>query len=144
MAKEITVFEPSTTQPPKIPFYNDAVQAGFPSPASDYQAQSLDLNQLCIKNPAATYFVRVAGDSMVEGGIFPGDVLVVDRSLDPRNNDIVIAEIDGELMVKRLETSPALRLVAMNKDYPHVEIQEDSDLEIFGVVTSSIHIFRKQ
>ncbi len=144
MAKEITLFKPSTAKAPKIPLYNDSVQAGFPSPATDYQARSLDLNQLCIKNPVATYFVRVSGDSMIEGGIFPDDVLVVDRSLEPRNNDIVIAEIDGELMVKKLELSPTTRrLVAMNKDYPPVEILEDSDLVIFGVVTSSIHMFRK-
>ena len=129
--------------PLEIPLYADRVPAGFPSPASDYLQQTLDLNQLCIKNPAATYFVRADGESMIEAGIFPGDILVVDRSLEVRHGDIVIAEIDGELTVKKLELTPQTRLVAMNKDHAPIPLAEEAELVLFGVVTSTIHPLRK-
>lgn len=125
------------------PLFLETVPAGFPSPASDYTERALDLNELLIKHPAATYFVRAQGDSMVEAGISSGDILVVDRSLHPSHGDIVIAEVDGELMVKRLELRPKVRLVAMNKKHAPINVPETSDLSIFGVVTSSIHSFRK-
>nr|WP_279625990.1 translesion error-prone DNA polymerase V autoproteolytic subunit [Malonomonas rubra] len=126
-----------------IPFYLDAVPAGFPSPATDYCEKTLDLNELCIKRPAATYFVRAQGESMLEAGIFSGDILVVDRSLTARHGDIIIAELSGELTVKRLELKPALRLVPMNKKHLPITIPEGVDLEIFGVVTTVIHSVRK-
>ena len=80
-----------------IPFYINKVPAGFPSPAQDYIERTLDLNELCISHPAATFFVRAEGDSMIEGGIQSGDILIVDRSIDAKHHDIVIAAIDGEL-----------------------------------------------
>jgi len=126
-----------------IPLYLDHVPAGFPSPASDYTEKSLDLNQLCIKKPAATYFVRAQGDSMIEAGIFHDDILVVDRSLTARHGDIVIAEFNGELTVKKLELKPQLRLVPMNRKHAPIPIPEEAELEIFGVVTTAIHSLRK-
>lgn len=129
--------------PLNIPLFLDNVPAGFPSPASDYCERILDLNELCIKNPAATYFVRAQGDSMIDAGIFPGDVLVVDRSITAQHGDIVIAEFNGELTVKKLETTPTVRLVPMNKQHDPVNIPEGTDLEIFGVVTNAIHSLRK-
>lgn len=126
-----------------IPLFLDCVPAGFPSPASDYCERKLDLNELCISKPAATYFVRAQGDSMIDAGIFPGDVLVVDRSIDAQHGDVVIAEFNGELTVKKLETTPTIRLVPMNKHHTPLLIPEGSHLEIFGVVTSSIHSLRK-
>jgi DNA polymerase V len=126
-----------------IPLYQDSVPAGFPSPAQDYVERTLDLNELLIKQPAATYFVRAQGDSMVEVGINPGDILIVDRSLEAHHGDIVIAAIDGELTVKRLETQPAVRLVPMNTAYQPIDIPEGSDLELFGVVTNVIHSLRQ-
>lgn len=126
-----------------IPFFSDAVAAGFPSPASDYCERKLDLNELCIQNPAATYFVRASGDSMIEAGIFPGDVLVIDRSLNATHGDIVIVSINGELTVKQLETRPCLRLVPMNRLHAPIELPEDADLEIFGVATTVVHSLRK-
>ena len=126
-----------------IPFYLDAVPAGFPSPASDYTEKGLDLNELCITRPAATYFVRAQGESMIEAGIFHGDVLVVDRSLTARHGDIVIAEFHGELTVKKLELRPQLRLVPMNREHEPVDVPEGAELEIFGVVTTVIHSLRK-
>ncbi len=126
-----------------IQLFSDAVPAGFPSPATDYCERKLDLNELCIQHPAATYFVRAQGDSMIEAGIFPGDVLVVDRSLSASHGDIVIASVNGELTVKRLETSPQMRLVPMNGLHEPIDIPEGADLEVFGVATTVIHSLRK-
>lgn len=126
-----------------IPLFLDSVPAGFPSPASDYCERTLDLNELCISKPAATYFVRAEGESMVDAGIFPGDVLVVDRSLEARHGDVVIAEYGGELTVKKLELKPVVRLMPMNRNYLPLVIPEGDDLAIFGVVTTVIHSLRK-
>ena len=121
----------------------ESVAAGFPSPASDYCERTLDLNELCIQKPAATYFVRAQGDSMIDVGIFPGDVIVVDRSLTARHGDVVIATFNGELTVKKLELQPQIRLVAMNSNYADIVVPEGADLEIFGVATNVIHSLRK-
>jgi len=126
-----------------IQLFSDAVPAGFPSPATDYCERKLDLNELCIQHPAATYFVRAQGDSMIEAGIFPGDVLVVDRSITAAHGDIVIVSVNGELTVKRLETRPTMRLVPMNNQYSPIDVPEDADLEVFGVATTVIHSLRK-
>ena len=133
----------SNFTPLDIPLFLDNVPAGFPSPASDYCDRKLDLNELCIKKPAATYFVRAQGDSMVDAGIFPGDVLVVDRSIRAQHGDIIIAEFNGELTVKKLELTPVIRLVPMNNQHAPIDIPEESELEIFGVVTTSIHSLYK-
>ncbi|MBW2476797.1 MAG: translesion error-prone DNA polymerase V autoproteolytic subunit [Deltaproteobacteria bacterium] len=127
-----------------IPFFSEAVPAGFPSPASDYCERKLDLNELCVQKPAATFFVRAQGDSMIDAGIFPGDVLVVDRSISAVHGDIVIAAVNGELTVKLLETRPRVRLVPMNNAYEPIVIPEIAELEIFGVATTVIHRLRKR
>lgn len=131
-------------RPLAIPLFLERVSAGFPSPAADYVEQTLDLNELCIQRPAATFFVRVAGDSMIEAGIQPEDVLVVDRSLKARHGDVVIASVLGEMTVKVLELRPRLRLVPRNPVYAPIEIGEDSDFEIFGVVTGVVRRFARQ
>jgi len=116
-----------------IPF----VSAGFPSPAEDYIDSPLDLNAHLIENPAATFFLRVAGDSMTGAGIHAGDLLLVDRSLTPKTNDIVIATIHNEFTVKRLgRHNKGWVLQSENPDYPSLEIPEDS--HIWGVVRYSI------
>ena len=122
------------------PLFSCGVTAGFPSPAEDYIDQRLDLNELLIKNPAATFFVRVAGDSMTGAGINHDDILIVDRSLEPVSGKIVIAVINGELTVKKLliEEQRCL-LVAENSDYAPLEICPETGCEIWGVVTSVIH-----
>ncbi|SFM60563.1 SOS response UmuD protein. Serine peptidase. MEROPS family S24 [Ectothiorhodospira mobilis] len=122
----------------RIPLFLERVSAGFPSPAADYVEQTLDLNELCIRRPAATFFVRVSGDSMAGAGIQPEDVLVVDRSLKARHGDIVIASIHGEMVVKALELRPRARLVPRNPNYAPIEITEDSGFEVFGVVTGVV------
>ncbi len=123
----------------KIPQFADQVAAGFPSPAADYCESRLDLNDLCVKHPAATFFVRAQGDSMIDAGIFPGDVIVVDRSLTAKHGDIVIATFNGEHTIKKFETKPTLRLVPMNSNYTPIEIPEGTDFQIFGVATHTVH-----
>ena len=124
----------------RLPLFLAAVPAGFPSPAEDYVDKRLDLNEHLVRNPAATYFVNVAGDSMRDAGIADGDILVVDRAVEPRNGSIVIAAVNGELTVKRLRKAQArLWLVPENPDYPQTEITPDMDFEVWGVVTYIIH-----
>lgn len=126
----------------KIPLFSDKISAGFPSPAQDYIEQTLDLNELCIKHPAATYFVRVEGDSMIEAGIHAGDILVVDRSVNAEHGDIVIAGLYGELTVKELQLKPYVRLIPRNKDYKAIDIPDGTELDVFGVVTSVVRNIR--
>ncbi len=123
-----------------LPLFLARVSAGFPSPADDYLEGKLDLNEHLIKHPAATFFVRAAGDSMIGAGIHSGDILVVDRALDPGANSVVIAVIDGDLTVKRIQrTGGKLFLAAENPRYRPIEIREGMDFEVWGVVTSVIH-----
>ena len=125
-----------------IPLFIEAVSAGFPSPAQDYVEKTLDLNELCIKRPAATFFVRVDGDSMIQAGIYPDDILVVDRSITAEHGDAIIVAIHGELTVKELELRPTVRLVPRNAAYSPIEIPEGAELDIFGVVTNVIRAIR--
>ena len=113
--------------------------AGFPSPADDYAEGKLDLNKHLIKHPAATFFVRVSGDSMIEAGIHSGDLLVVDRSLEAVDGNVIVAALDGELVCKRLERRASVRLLPANRKYLPIEIQDGQDFSIWGVVTNVIH-----
>lgn len=129
----------------RIPLYVESVSAGFPSPAQDYVEKTLDLNEMCVPHPLATFFVRAQGDSMVDAGIQSGDVLVVDKSITPQHGDIVIACIHGEMTVKTLELTPHVLLRPKNKAYAAIPITEESELEIFGVVTSVVrHMARNR
>lgn len=118
-----------------VPLYADPVQAGFPSPARDHLDSQLDFNELIIKRPAATYVLRAEGQSMVKSGISPGDFLVVDRSVEAIHGHIVVAAVDGDFLVKRLQTAPSMKLIAMSDDHPDIELTGDQQLEIFGIVT---------
>jgi DNA polymerase V len=116
------------------------VSAGYPSPADDYLDGALDLNQHLIKHPTATFFVRVAGESMREAGIHSGDVLIVDRALTPSDGSVVIAVVNGELTVKRLsKRHGTLVLMPENAHYPPLPITETTAFEVWGVVTYVIH-----
>lgn len=122
------------------PLYASRVQAGFPSPADDYMEGQLNVHSLLVKHPAATFFVRVQGDSMIGAGIHEGDLLVVDRSLTATSGKVVIAVVNGELTVKRLhQTATATQLLAENPNYPPILITEASEFTIWGVVTNVIH-----
>ena len=119
-----------------------SVVAGFPSPAEQYQEPPLDLNELLVKRPAATYFVRVEGDSMVGAGISDGDLLVVDRSLRPANGDVIIASVDGDFTVKTYRRDKdGVRLEPANPNYPVIRLRPGQELDYFGKVTACIHRF---
>jgi len=121
------------------PLFGSYVPAGFPSPALDFKEETLDLNELCVQHPTATYYVRASGDSMKEAGIHNQDILVVDRSLRAIDGNIVVAALNGDFTVKVLKTSPELILEPRNQDYDNIEISDNDDFEIFGVVTFVIH-----
>jgi len=123
----------------ELPLYSNKVSAGFPSPADDHLEMKLDLNSYLIKHPAATFFVRASGDSMVNAGIHSGDLLIVDKSIEPCDGKIVIAALDGELTVKRLyKRGGEIKLFAENAAYPPINITEQ-DMVIWGVVSYVIH-----
>ena len=121
-----------------------SVVAGFPSPAEQYLEPPLDLNELLVKRPAATYFVRVEGDSMIGAGIHDGDLLVVDRSLRPASGDVIIASVDGDFTVKTYRRDKdGVRLEPANPAYPIIYIKKGQELDYFGKVTACIHQFTK-
>lgn len=123
-----------------LPLYTSRIAAGFPSPADDHLEAPLDLNEHLVKHPAATFVVRVDGDSMTGAGIYNGDLLVVDRSLDAKSGSIVVAVVNGEMTVKRLwMRGRHIRLVPENPAYKPIEIRDGLDLVIWGVVA---HVIR--
>lgn len=123
-----------------LPLFVGKVAAGFPSPADDYVEKTLDLNELLVQKPAATFFVRAQGQSMLRAGIHHNDILVVDRSIEPVPGKIVICALNGELTVKRLDRHHGQwQLKAENPDYPDITVFEDLELVIWGVVTNVIH-----
>lgn len=122
------------------PLIGQGVPAGFPSPAQDYIEGSLDLNEQLIKHPASTFFLRADGNSMIGAGIYPEDLLVVDRSIEVENNDIVVAIYDGELILKRFrELDGEVWLCAENPEYPDLLVKNELDFHVWGVVTYVIH-----
>ena len=129
---------------PRPPLYASAVAAGFPSPADDFIEGALDLNEHLIAHPAATFMVRVDGASMSGAGIFSGDLLIVDRSLESRSGQIVVAVVGGELTVKRLlRTATGWMLKAEHPDYPPTPIGPGVECAIWGVVTGSVRRFEQ-
>ena len=138
--KNLNIFSIIKNTQINIPVFLDKVSAGFPSPATDYMENKLDLNEYLIKHPAATFIVRTSGSSMTSASICSGDLLIVDRSIVPKNNNIVIASIFGDLTVKKLKKKEkSLFLVSSNDDYPSIEVKEEMECFIWGVVTYIIH-----
>lgn len=129
----------------ELPLFSQKITAGFPSPAEDSSSQQLDIQDLIIKNPNSTFFLKVAGDSMTNVGIYEGNILVVDKSLTASSGDIVIASVNGEFTVKRLLinrqgglNAPRYYLIPENKNYKPIPITRYTDFEIWGVVTANI------
>ena len=135
-----TIHKPRLTTRRKQALFKSGVSAGFPSPAADYEEGKLDLNRHLVKNPAATFFVRVNGDSMVGAGIHHDDLLIVDRSLEPADKNVVIAVVNGELTVKRIRIRKGrITLEPENERYSAQQITECVQFEVWGVVTNVIH-----
>lgn len=128
-----------------IPYILSRISAGFPSPADDYIENNLSLSELLIRNYLSTFLMKVSGDSMIDVGINNGDILIVDRSIEAKNRDIVIAVLEGNLTVKRLLIKPMGEIVLKSENplYQNILIPEGESLEIWGVVTSVIHQFIK-
>lgn len=123
-----------------VPLFSNRVPAGFPSPADDHVEAELDFNELLVKNPPATFSLRVKGNSMTGAGIFDGDILVVDRSIEARDGLVVVAEYEGGYTVKRLyRRRGKVRLLPENPEFPVIELKEGQELVVFGVVTNVIH-----
>ena len=133
---------PISETPLLVLLLQNRVTAGFPSPAEDLGAQRIDLTQVLITHPQATYFLRASGHSMVEAGIFDGDILVVDRAVKPRHNHVVVAVVDGDFTVKRLyQRAGRTKLKAANPTFADIVPKEGQTIEVWGVVTSSIKQF---
>ena len=139
--KEIYKYEKTTEL--HRPLVGTEIPAGFPSPAQDYIEGNLDLNEFLIKHPTATFFVKVQGCSMVNAGINPDDILIVDRAVEPSHKKIIIAVLNGELTVKRLFIqSEHWFLAPENSEFETIEITEEMNFQVWGVVTYSIHKMR--
>ena len=133
---------PISETPLLVLLLKNRVTAGFPSPAEDLGAQRIDLTRVLITHPQATYFLRASGHSMVEAGIFDGDILVVDRAVKPRHNHVVVAVVDGDFTVKRLyQRAGRTKLKAANPTFADIVPKEGQTIEVWGVVTSSIKQF---
>jgi DNA polymerase V len=136
----LQVIKPLFNNPMEMPLFGAKVPAGFASPADDHLERTLDLNEYLVEHPAETFFVRVKGDSMQQAGIFDKDLLIVDRSLTPKSNDIVIAAVAGELTVKRLVVKLGKPwLYPANPNYKPIPVKDGSELYIWGVVVHAIH-----
>jgi DNA polymerase V len=125
---------PTAEELPKMA--QEGIHAGFPSPANDYMTQAIDLNRELVKHPAATFYGRVVGDSMIDAGVEEGDILVIDKSLDAQDGDMAVCFVDGEFTLKYLRVHDGgISLVPANEKYPVIEIREGTDFKMWGVVT---------
>lgn len=135
----IDFFVPSITTAVQLPLVQEGISAGFPSPANDFLDISIDLNKELIKHPSTTFYGRVRGESMINAGLSDGDLLIIDKSLEPKNNKIAVCFIDGEFTVKRIRIAQEkLWLIAENENYKPIEVTEDNEFMIWGIVTTVI------
>jgi len=134
--KSLEFFLPDLSTSMELPLFVPPVSAGFPSPAEDYTDKSIDLNKELIKNPYATFLARVKGFSMKDAGIEPGDILVIDKSLEPQNNKIAVCFTDGDFVLKRIrKDKDCVWLMPENKDFKPIKITEENDFCVWGIVT---------
>ena len=146
MKKELEIYSGSFDMILDLPYADQGIRAGFPSPAQDYMDKSLDFNKELIQHPSATFYAKVVGTSMINAGINEGDIIVIDRSLEPRQNDVVVAYINGEFTMKYLDLTYRDRGVIWlrpgNEDFAPFKITTDDELTIWGVVAKVIKNFR--
>ncbi|OYX22955.1 MAG: peptidase S24 [Flavobacteriales bacterium 32-35-8] len=140
--KNIQFFTPDYSTSLELPFVVNGISAGFPSPADDFLDINIDLNKHLIKNPSTTFYGKVKGNSMIDAGIHDGDLLIIDKSLEPKNNKIAICFIDGEFTVKRIKIEKdIIWLIAENKDYQPIKVTKDNEFLIWGIVINVIKYF---
>lgn len=145
MAPRLHIFKADTSSSLPLLYADAGIKAGFPSPAQDYMTESIDLNELLVRQKETTFYARVDGDSMVGVGICNGDIAIIDKSLEARNGDYVVAYIDGEFTIKqyKLDDSHACAwLIPANKKYRPIKVTIDNDFRVWGVVTGVIRKFR--
>ena len=135
----ITFFQADVSSELELPYVVNGISAGFPSPADDFLDINIDLNKHLIKNPSTTFYGRVKGDSIKDAGIHDGDLLIIDKSLEPTNNKIAVCFIDGEFTVKRIRIEKnCVWLIAENQNYKPIQVTKDNDFIIWGIVTNVI------
>ena len=135
----LEIYTADTTSTINLPFVEGGISAGFPSPADDFLDISIDLNKEYVKNPSTTFYGRVKGDSMINAGLSSGDLLIIDKSLEPIDNKIAVCFIDGEFTVKRIKIEKDIVwLVAENEKYKPIKVTADNDFLIWGIVTTVI------
>lgn len=142
-AKQLVIYSVDTSTDLQLPYMIGGVSAGFPSPAEDFLEETIDLNKEVIKNPTSTFYAKVKGVSMIDAGIYPEDILVIDKSLNVEHEDIVVSYIDGEFVLKRINVDKAtgkVFLMPENHFYQPIEITEENHFLVWGVVT---YIFKK-
>ncbi len=140
----VRIFSADTSSRVPLPYANDGIQAGFPSPAQEFINESIDLNKELIEHPAATFYGRVVGDSMVQEGIEEGDILIIDRSLEPMNKDLAVCCVDGDFTLKRIRIeSDKAWLMPSNEVYDPILVTSDNHFQIWGVVTYIIKSYRR-
>lgn len=138
-SKELELFRPNVSTAIELPLFETGISAGFPSPADDYIEDRIDLNAELIRNPSSTFFGRVNGDSMINAGIGDGDLIVIDKSIEPKDNSIVVCVIDGEFTVKRFQKiNGEIFLMPENEKYKAIKITNENDFRVWGTVTYTI------
>lgn len=136
---KIDIFLPDLSTHIALPYADGGIQAGFPSPAQDYISESIDLNREIVRHPSATFYGRVSGESMIDEGIWEGDILVIDRSLEPTDGDLAVCCLDGEFTLKRIRLeSGRIWLVPSNEMYDPILVTPERQFEVWGVVTHTI------
>lgn len=129
-----------------LPYANEGIRAGFPSPAQDYMTESIDLNKELIHNKETTFYARVEGDSMIDAGIYNGDYVVIDKSLEANDGDYIAAYVDGEFTLKQFKRDPKNNcawLIPHNPEYKPIKVTEENDFIVWGVVTNIIRKLKK-
>lgn len=136
LKKNITFFLPDFENTNELPFISGGIKAGFPSPAADFDESKISLDNVLVKNREATFYAKASGTSMIGAGIDDGDIMVIDRSLEPQNYKIAICLIDGEFTVKRIKIEKdAVYLMPENKNYQPIKVTDENELVIWGIVT---------
>nr|DAE72334.1 MAG TPA: DNA polymerase V subunit UmuD [Caudoviricetes sp.] len=145
MKRNIEIHKIDISSSLPLPYADEGVRAGFPSPAQDYLEQAIDLNKELIKHPASTFYGRVVGDSMRDEGIEEGDILIIDKSLELLDGDLAVCFIDGEFTVKRVRLEPDVAwLVPSNPNYPLIKVTKENEFIVWGIVTYTIKKNRRK
>lgn len=142
---DIEIFRPDLSTELPLQYADDGIRAGFPAPAQDFISETIDLNRDLIRHPSSTFYGRVVGDSMIEEGIDEGDILVIDKSLEPENDDLAVCCLDGDFTLKRINITRDNRIFLMpsNRRYHPIEVTPDNEFMVWGIVTHTIKSNRR-